>query len=184
MLYNQPFKDGFKEWVFQPSMLFGSTLKWWGDRGKREKLHEGLDLLTYRTGRNTINHVDEKTIVPVIYRGTVVKIIKDFLGESVFVSHGLFNEFGQQLYTIYGHIKPGSKTVIGETLEETDIIGAVAPAKKHAGTAPHIHISIAWISKEVLPEELDWDMINDNSRVTFLDPLTKVTIPYSVSEKP
>jgi hypothetical protein len=53
-----------KEWLFHPAMLFGSQNKWWGDLGKRDGPHEGLDLCLYSTGKGNISRLDEKTRVP------------------------------------------------------------------------------------------------------------------------
>ena len=39
------FQDqGFKEWLLWPGMLFDAEIKWWGNQGRRNKPHEGLDL--------------------------------------------------------------------------------------------------------------------------------------------
>jgi hypothetical protein len=50
-------------------MLFNSTDKWWGDQGKRDQPHEGLDLCLYKDGKNTILSLGEKAEVPVIFDG-------------------------------------------------------------------------------------------------------------------
>ena len=80
-------QGGFKEWVFCPGMLFNSTDKWWGDQGKRDKPHEGLDLCLYKDREDKILRLGEKAKVPVIYDGIVVGIVDDFLGKSVIIEH-------------------------------------------------------------------------------------------------
>ncbi|MFC2059620.1 hypothetical protein ACFLTZ_00815 [Chloroflexota bacterium] len=50
--------------------------------GKRARPHEGLDLCVYRTEKGDIRYLDEKTKVPVILKGRIVKVVDDFLGES------------------------------------------------------------------------------------------------------
>ena len=82
-------KGGFKEWVFCPGMLFNSTDKWWGDQGKRDKPHEGLDLCLYKDRKDTILRLGEKAKVPAIYDGRVVRIVDDFLGNGdlIFCCH-------------------------------------------------------------------------------------------------
>jgi len=52
---------GFKEWIFLPAMLFGSSHKWWGDLGQRQRPHEGLDFRFYRAKGGSIGHVTEDT---------------------------------------------------------------------------------------------------------------------------
>jgi hypothetical protein len=41
-------EKGFVKWIFEPGMLFGSTVMWWTDSGRRKHPHEGLDLRFYR----------------------------------------------------------------------------------------------------------------------------------------
>jgi len=40
----------FREWLFSPGMLFQAAGKWWGNKGLRDRRHEGLDLLLYKDG--------------------------------------------------------------------------------------------------------------------------------------
>jgi len=172
---------GFKEWLFHPTMLFGSYGKWWGDLGKRNRPHEGLDLCVYRTEKGDIRYLDAKTKVPVIFEGQVVRVGDDFLGQSVFVSHVAHGDDGSQLYTIYAHIKPGSHMQPGERLSEGDIIGTIADAKRNGGVIPlHLHVSVAWIPNTVSSQELDWQIVGDLGRVVFLDPLRVIDCPYSI----
>lgn len=56
---------------------------WWGDCGERDNPHEGLDLCLYRNMEDDILRLDEKTNIPAMSDGVVVKIINDFLGRSV-----------------------------------------------------------------------------------------------------
>src|SRR3989339_1498275 len=78
---------GFKGWVFYPGMLFNAKDKWWGDQGKRDKPHEGLDLCLYRDQQDRVFRLDEKTKIPALYDGLVVRIFDDFIGKSVMMEH-------------------------------------------------------------------------------------------------
>ncbi len=172
---------GFREWVFHPAMLFGSYYKWWGDLGKRDGAHEGLDLCLYRTKEGDIRYLDGKTKVPVIFKGRIVKLGDDFLGESVFVSHGAYDSDGSRLHTIYGHIKPRDRMRLGERLSEGDIIGTIADARKSGGAIPpHLHVSVAWIPDTVHSQELGWQIVSDPAKVVLLDPLCVIECPYSI----
>ncbi len=82
-------KRGFSDWVFLPGMLFKSPDKWWGDRGKREKPHEGLDLCLFRDNQDKIVRLDGKIMIPAIYDSIVVRIIKDFIGKSIFLENSI-----------------------------------------------------------------------------------------------
>jgi hypothetical protein len=175
-------KLGFEEWLFLPAMLFGSTAKWWGDRGKRDKPHEGLDLYLFRAQQGDIRTLDEKTMVPVLFEGQVVKISGDFLGESVFVGHNTHRNDGSQLHSIYGHVNPGATIRPGEELREGDIIGTIAQARRGGEAVPsHLHVSVAWIPDTLRSEELDWKTLGDARKVVLLDPLSVIVCPHSIS---
>ncbi len=174
---------GFEEWAFHPGMLFGGEYKWWGDQGKRNRPHEGLDLCLYRTKRGEIVHFTGETVVPVIFNGQVVKVDEDFLGQSLFVRHGVFGSDGSRLYTIYGHTQPGCGIRPGQKLSEGDIIGAVADTgRSHASMLPHLHVSVAWIPDAVSQQELDWQVLADPARAALLDPLHVIECPHSTIE--
>jgi murein DD-endopeptidase MepM/ murein hydrolase activator NlpD len=184
LLFNNLDSLGFKEWIFQPAMLFGSLDKWWGDFGKRQRPHEGLDLCLYRTKEGNINYLTGETKIPVIFEGQVVKVSADFLGESVFVGHNAYNSSGNRLYTIYGHIKPGKHIRPGKRLSEGDIIGVIADTGDSGVATPrHLHVSAAWIPNTMPVPELGWQTINDPARVVLLDPLSIIECPYSVTSE-
>ena len=149
--------------------------------GKRDRPHEGLDLCFYRTKEGDIRYLDEKTKVPAIFTGQIVKVGDDFLGESVFVSHGAYESDGSQLHTIYGHIKPRDHMRPGERLSEGDVIGTIADARKGGGSIPpHLHVSVAWIPNTVRSQELGWQIVGDLAKVVLLDPLSVIECPYSI----
>jgi len=162
-------------------MLFGSHYKWWGDLGKRQHPHEGLDLCLYRTKQGHINYLTKETKIPVIFEGQVMKVSHDFLGKSVFVGHDAYASNGSQLYTIYSHIKPGNHIRPGERLSEGDIIGVIADTRNSGAVIPHhLHVSVAWISNNVRLPELGWQALNDASNVVLLDPLAVIECPFSI----
>ena len=181
MFFNNLDSLGFKEWIFHPAMLFGSLYKWWGDLGKRQSPHEGLDLCLYRTKEGNINHLTGETKIPVIFTGQIMKVSDDFVGQSVFVGHDVYDSNGGQLYTIYGHIKPGNSIRPGKRLSDGDIIGVVTDTVNNEVVVPHhLHVSVAWIRNTVHVPELGWQTINDPARVVLLDPLSAIECPYSV----
>lgn len=172
---------GFNEWIFHHAMLFGSHCKWWGDMGKRERPHEGLDLCLYRNEEGDIHYLGEQTKVPVIFPGQVVKVVGDFLGESVFVSHGDYESNESRLHTIYGHIKPQDHIRPGERLSEGDVIGVINNARIGDAVIPqHLHISVAWVPNTVHAQEFGWQMAGDPTKVMPLDPLRVIKCPYSI----
>ena len=181
MFYNRLGERGFEEWLFHPAMLFGAYRKWWGDPGKRDKPHEGLDLCLYRTKEGGTRYLDEKTKVPVIFKGQIVKIIDDFLGASMFVRHSDYESDGSQLFTIYGHVRPLDRMSLGERMNEGDVIGTIADAKQRSRAIPsHLHISVAWISNTMHSQDLSWQVVSDSGKVVLLDPLSVIAFPYSI----
>jgi murein DD-endopeptidase MepM/ murein hydrolase activator NlpD len=165
-------QGGFNGWVFCPGMLFNSTDKWWGNQGKRDKPHEGLDLCLYKDREDTILRLGEKAKIPVIYDGTVVAIVDDFLGKSVIIEH-LFSDYdNNRLCTIYGHTIPEDTLYVGKIVKQGDVIATLADlSTSKTGIFPHLHISVGWTSKEISYDSLDWENIGDPNTVTLLDPL-------------
>jgi murein DD-endopeptidase MepM/ murein hydrolase activator NlpD len=174
-------KGGFNGWVFCPGMLFNSTDKWWGDHRKRDKPHEGLDLCLYKDRDNTILGLGETAKVPVIYDGTVVGIIHDFLGKSIIIEHLLSRGESNRLCTIYGHTIPEDDLHVGFRVKAGDIIATLAgsnPSKSNI--FPHLHISLGWTSRSISYDRLNWNNIADPDALTLLDPLQVIDWPYLI----
>ncbi len=172
-------EKGFKEWVFCPGMLFNSTEKWWGDQGTRNTRHEGLDLCFYKDRKDTILRLGEKTRVPVIYDGSVVGIIDDFLGKSVIIEHLISDGHNNRLCTIYGHTIPEDNLYVGKIVKKGDVIATVADSKTfNTRIFPHLHISLGWTSKKISYAGLDWGNIGAPDTWMFLDPLAFIDGRY------
>ena len=165
-------ENGFREWIFYPGMLFNAVEKWWGDHGKRDNPHEGLDLCLYRDQRGNKRQLDEKTKIPATYDGTVVGIVNDFLGKSVIIEHDLTDSDHNRFCTIYGHINPGKRLQNGQMVKEGDIIATLADLRNLKVTIfPHLHISLGWASKLISYDKLDWKTIGAPNTLTLMDPL-------------
>ena len=165
-------KGGFKGWVFCPGMLFNSTDKWWGDQGKRDKPHEGLDLCLYKDREDTILRLGEKAKVPAIYDGIVVRIVEDFLGKSVVIEHLLSDFDNNRLCTIYGHTIPEDDLHVGKIVKKGDVVVTLADSSRSkTNIFPHLHISLGWTSKGISYDRMDWESIGAPNTLTLLDPL-------------
>jgi hypothetical protein len=165
---NKDFMQGFKKWIFHKGMLFDSSEKWWGDKGKRPAGHEGIDLCQFEKNYGKIEQLNKNIKVPASFSGRIIKIEKDFLGKSVFIKHNNINSKGQNLYTLYGHIEPLASLKTGIKIEKSQIIGAVSDLSSKI--LPHIHISFAWISESLNPEELTWNNLRKNELINLIDP--------------
>lgn len=172
---------GFEEWVFHPGMLFNASAKWWGDKGDRNKPHEGLDLCLFRTYGREVRLLGKGAIIPVIFEGEAVQVGTDFLGESVFICHGIYNNDGEQLLTAYGHLKLDKGVYPGRILREDDILGSIADTEDgKVKISPHLHISVVWISKSLRYKDLDWECISDPDMAVLLDPLEVIDCRYTI----
>ena len=162
----------FKEWVLSSGMLFRASRIWWGDRGKRDSAHEGLDLGFYRDCRDKMYGLDDNTKIPVMYDGLVVCIVNDFLGESLIVKHSIPDNDIREFCTIYGHTDPESGMRTGSIVEQGEVIGSVASVNRSKShSSPHVHISIGLPSRAISYDKLDWKAIGDPDTMTLIDPL-------------
>ena len=172
---------GFKGWVFYSGMLFQSTDKWWGDRKKRDKPHEGLDLCLYKNRKGAIVRLAETAKVPVIYEGVVVGIIDDFLGKSIIVEHTFVDGDNNRLYTIYGHTNPQDHLHVGKSVRQGDIIANLADSSRFkTDIFPHLHISLGWASESIPYDRLNWQNMGDPDTIALMDPLHIIDTHYVI----
>jgi hypothetical protein len=174
-------EGGVQEWIFCPGMLFNALDKWWGDQGKRDRPHEGLDLCLYRDRLGRMRRIDAKTRVPAMYDGLVVGIVNDFLGESVIIEHHPLRGDNRRFCTIYGHTDPNETLHVGRIVKEGDVIATLAGSgKSKTGMFPHLHISLGWTSKPISYDQLHWEAIGAPNMLTLLDPMDVIDWPYRV----
>ena len=173
--HNRPRMDGFKSWVFHPGMLFQARGKWWGDQGPRAVPHEGLDLYSFEAAGGRVKTVDQQTQIPAAFAGQVVKIDRDFLGKSIYISHAIYNDDGRQLLSAVGHTVPQDGLKTGQQVAAGEIIGAVAgfPGKK-TNLPPHVHLTFAWVPKDCRLEQLTWKNLGHDIGISLIDPLAVI----------
>ncbi len=158
----------FNKWIFDPGMLFLSETKWWGDKGHRGHWHNGLDLRFYEAANGTIRAIEKDTRVPIIYDGAVVTVIKDFLGYSLFAAHEIYDK-GSRLFTMYGHVLPSPDVSPGKPLGEGTEIAMLSGSSKE-DVPGHLHLSVAFIPKEIPAEAITWELLDEDKTVRFFDP--------------
>jgi hypothetical protein len=160
---------GFNQWIFERGMLFRSETKWWGDRGDRGSLHNGLDLRLYEGDDGTIKTLGVDTKVPIIYEGKIVAVVKDFLGYSLFAAHEIYDK-DRRLFSIYGHVAQMTDISIGTLLREGAQIATIAG--ESPGKVPcHLHLSLAMIPHGTPPKSLTWEVLEKDETVVLLDPM-------------
>jgi len=157
----------FGKWQFDPGMRFNDADPWWKFGVPRKELHNGIDLFRYLSREGCSKDVPIGTKIVNIYDGEIAKVTPDFIRSSVFVKHDIFSG-NLQFYTIFGHIK------IAEGLKEKDIIksgillGEIAGIPAGSGALPHLHLSMAWLPKDIAPCFLNWRDLGENF---FINPL-------------
>jgi len=179
--YNNLLEQGFMQWAFYPGMLFQSVERWWGNGGYRSTPHEGIDLCLYCDSSGNTHRLDMAARIPMMYKGLTKVIIEDSLGQTVFIAHEICNDAEKQLYSIYGHIEPPGRIAREMILEEGDIIGSIAGTEdRRFKIIPHAHISLAWISRNFPPAQLNWQSMNTSPDIMLLNPLDVLRANYTV----
>jgi murein DD-endopeptidase MepM/ murein hydrolase activator NlpD len=174
---NRPYMAGFKKWLFQPGMLFNSPETWWGEKKARATPHEGLDLCCFEDVTGQIKQLDADIKVPATFAGKIVKIDRDFLGKSIYLSHEIFAADGRQLYTAYGHTEPLAALQAGQAVAAGEIIAAVAAPGKNPEIPVHLHLTLAWIPAARPGGRLSWQNLGADRDITLLDPQLILSAP-------
>ncbi|MGM0453064.1 MAG: peptidoglycan DD-metalloendopeptidase family protein [Thermodesulfobacteriota bacterium] len=172
---------GFLRFVFFPGMLFESWHSWWGNGDFRPVTHEGLDLCLVESGAGQIMRFDDTIGVPAAFSGRVVRIMDDFLGQTVVIAD--YPESGQsaasRVLSFYAHVRPEKSVTVGDWVAAGQMLGRVAPIRSgKSPLPPHLHLSMA--RAEALPpvNELEWPVLNRADRRAFYDPLPVIGCKY------
>lgn len=174
---------GFKSWAFDSGMFFMAPNKWWGDFGKRDFPHEGLDLCLYKDGRNNTRRVDENTQIPVVQDGRIRAIFKDFLGYALIIWHDIDGGENAGFLSIYAHTTPRSDLHVGTRVKKKERIAMIAGTRRSkANILPHLHLSFGWPTQSMVYNNFEWNLLRDPDLITLLDPLDILGWPYEVIE--
>lgn len=172
-------QNGFDSWLFCPGMLFNSPQKWWGDHGRRDFPHEGIDLCLYRDRTKRTLRLDEKSRIPVMHAGVVKAIFTDYLGKAVIIEHELPESENGRFLSVYAHTAPRADVKIGARVKEGDIIGNIAgTGNSKARIIPHLHLSLGLPSPSLNYDPFVWNIMRNPDLITLLDPLGAIDWPY------
>jgi hypothetical protein len=175
VVHNRPRMDGFQRWVLQPGMRFQALEKWWGDGGRRAAAHEGLDLYSFADASGGIKTVDRRTKIPAAFTGHIVKIEPDFLGQSIFMLHEVYQADGRRLLSALGHTVPTASLKIGQYVQAGEVVGTIAAVPGPQPTLPpHLHLTFAWAPVDIKPEHLTWKNLGHDPGITLIDPLAVI----------
>lgn len=158
---------------FYPGMLFGSREKWWPDAGIRPTSHEGVDICYYTDGSGREQKFTLETKIPVMAHGRVFAFCQDFLGQSVFLDHGV--EGSLRFLSVYAHILPIHHLAVGQKMQPGDVVGEVADTTGRKNRMPaHVHLSLMKVPQSVTAGVLNWDFICKSEQVLLINPLTMI----------
>ena len=133
-------ESGFDKWRFRPGMAFGERTEWWGPRGRRRTVHEGLDFVEgFRSGE--ISLIPEGVPVRAIASGEIAATLDDFMGKTVVVRHpSLTLSGGEVFHTLFSHVQTeGSPPIVNKG----EILGRVG-RRTGIHIRPHLHLTGAW----------------------------------------
>jgi murein DD-endopeptidase MepM/ murein hydrolase activator NlpD len=134
-------ESGFDRWRFRPGMAFGERTEWWGPRGRRRTVHEGLDFVEgFRGGE--VSLIPEGVPVRAIASGEIAATLDDFMGKTVVVRHpSLTLPCGKIFHTLLSHIQTEGPPP--SFVRKGDVLGRVG---RRAGIRirPHLHLTGAW----------------------------------------
>ena len=176
-------RDGLERWIFCRGMRFNSPDKWWGDHGRRDFPHEGIDLCLYRDNSRKIRRLDENTRIPVMHNGVVKAMFRDYLGQAVVIEHEYADINSECFISVYAHTQPRAAIGVGTIVKEGDIIANLADTShSKANILPHLHFSLGIPSKSLSYDGFFWNIIRRPEMVTLLDPLAVIDWPYQDAE--
>ena len=173
--------DDFKCWVFCAGMLFGAPDKWWGDFGRRDFPHEGLDFCLFRDAAGNVRRLGERTQIPVMRDGRVRALFNDYLGQAVVIEHHRHAACTEKTLAVYAHTRPRAGILPGIEVREGEIIATIAgTAQAKASILPHLHLSFGRPSADIVYEPFVWNQMRDPDRVTLMNPQGLVDWPFEV----
>ena len=88
-------------------MRFGSPDKWWGDMGRRDFPHEGIDLCLYADRSGCVHQLGPDTRIPALQAGSRPRsVFRDYLGKAIVIAHAVGPETFEKVVSIYAHTRP------------------------------------------------------------------------------
>lgn len=182
---NRVAMKGFDAWVFHSGMLFGSPDKWWGNLGRRDFPHEGLDFAMYQDTNGRIQYLDHQTQIPAIFTGTIKSVFADYLGRAIVVEHADRDPDGTCFLSIYAHTEPRAGIGPGTIINAGEIIGSIADTShSKAAILPHLHYSLGLTVSGEIDERFIWNDMRHPERVSLLDPLIILDGNHRISSFP
>jgi len=128
-------------------------------------------LIKYRDGAGKPRVLEPGCLVPLPYSGRIVRIVPDYLAETVFIRHEIEDVRGRCLYTAFGHVTPASDLKLNSQHYVATPIARIAPQKKKSPLPPHLHVSFIWLPPDYPLDRLDWPELEGAEEAEFVEPL-------------
>jgi murein DD-endopeptidase MepM/ murein hydrolase activator NlpD len=174
---------GIERWLFCQGMLFNASEKWWGDHGRRDYPHEGIDLCLYKDNSGRLRQIGVNTRIPVMHDGVVKAVFKDYLGQALLIEHEYSGSNTGKFISFYAHTKPRPAVIVGTIVKEGDIIATLADTgNSKSKILPHLHFSLGLPSKSFSYEGFVWNTLRNPAMISMLDPLAVIDWPYELLE--
>lgn len=171
--------NDFHHWVFRPGMHFNSPDKWWGDLGRRDFPHEGIDFCLYSDRSGRVRRLDQKTRIPAMHDGVVRSVFADYLGHALVIQHKQPQPDIGMLISIYAHTRPLDHIKPGVIVTQGDIIATIADTSRSKTTIlPHLHVTLGLPSPDLVFETFVWNDMRDPGLVTLLNPQGVIDWPW------
>lgn len=158
----------FSRWIFFSGMRFAEENLWWGACKKRLSIHEGLDILAWEGADGKIRRLAAGALVPAMAGGVVRHVGPDFLGHSIWMELGEEDGRGNVCHLVYAHVDPSPSVLPGRAVRCGEVVAAVAGTRDPIPA--HLHISLVWLARSIVPEMLVWEKMAD-AGARFIDPL-------------
>ena len=130
--------------------------------------HEGVDLARWRDGTGQVRRLSSGLWVAAPCAGRLVHVHEDFLGKTLYLRTGLQQDRAD-LHLVLGHVRPVHGLVLGDELAAGRAVGCVGH-KESSPVLPHLHLTLAWIKREIGPVDLNWARLAAGDGLRLLDP--------------
>ncbi len=173
--------NGFARWVFGSGMCFGSPDKWWGDLGRRDFPHEGIDFCLYADRSGRVHQLGRNTRIPAMQAGIVRSVFRDYLGKAIVVAHCVGTDTVETAVSIYAHTQPVDGITPGTVVSAGDIIATIADTRGSKARIPaHLHVTLGVSRPAVDLDAFVWNDMRDARRFKLDNPGGVIDWPFQL----
>jgi murein DD-endopeptidase MepM/ murein hydrolase activator NlpD len=105
-------------------------------------------------------------------KGRILNRCKDFLGQSLVISHEGGDPSCPKVVLVYSHLEIKKNLTPGCWVEKGQIIGRVFDtAQKRSKLLPHLHFSCIELMEKTLLEDLNWDLFSNREKINLINPV-------------